>query len=626
MRVDFEPYARTGKTRGFRARMSDIIGPRPMYTRDHAFTSCSSEGGHPMSGFQNVDQYVQDSMESWHCPGVALSIVKGDAVLHQKVYGLRNVEHQLPMTEDTRFAMASVTKSFTAMSVALLVDEGKLAWDTPVREYMPEFILDDPYVTQHVTVRDMLSHRTGLPRHDFAAWRLDLPRATFITRMKHLQFSASFREKFQYNNLMYYAAAYLVEKVAGQPWEDFVAERIFSPLGMGASNFKPEPRQAGQVNAIGYRVDRDDIGNAKGLIPMPFGLHTELSPGAAGALFSTLADLTHWLKVQVNDGRVGDVHLVSPDNLKQMHLPQTIIPGGGLHEALLGTTIFTYGMGWFIEPYRGYTLIHHGGNVEGHSLIIGFVPQENIGVVALTNIAGLPVRDVLLYDSVDRALGLPDRAWNTRFHEVFDPMIVAQANAKQTATEERIDNAPPTHPMERYVGTYAADGYPDFAVQREGDALHACMVGSLDWSPLQHYHYNVFEWDLPDFDIRLKVHFLVTDTGDVDAISVPLESEVENIVFTRKQPQVTNDVIDALVGAYAPPIDGMVFTITAHAGKIYVAQMGSPPEEIQPYKLTDDVVGFSLKRDRLDFVRENGRIARLILKTPFMTLEAPRTE
>ncbi len=143
----------------------------------------------------------------------------------------------------------------------------------------------------------MLSHRTGLPRHDFAAWRLDLPRAEFIKRMRHLKFSTSFREKFQYNNLMYYAVAYLVESVAGQPWEEFVQQRIFAPLGMHASNFVPEPPLPDQVNALGYRVDRDVQGKVTGRTLMPFGRHTELSPGSAGALFSTLADLTQWISL-----------------------------------------------------------------------------------------------------------------------------------------------------------------------------------------------------------------------------------------------------------------------------------------------------------------------------------------
>lgn len=577
-----------------------------------------------MNRLKDYDQYVQDAMQSWHCPGVALALIRGDDEIFQSVHGFRDVEKQLAMTAETRFAMASVTKSFTAMSVALLVDEGKLEWDKPVREYMPEFILDDPYVTQHVTVRDMLSHRTGLPRHDFSAWRLDISRAEFIKRMKHFKFNATFREKFQYNNLMYYAAGYLVEKIAGQKWESFVQERIFNPLGMKASNFRPEPPQEGQFTAKGYRVDRDEDGGAKGLINMPFGLHTELSPGAAGALFSTLADLIQWMKVHVNNGRAGEVQLVSPDNLKQMHLPQTVIPGGGFYEALTGNMITTYGMGWFVEPYRGYTLIQHGGDVEGHSLVIAFVPEEKIGVIGLTNIAALPLRDVLLFESLDRALDLPARDWNKKFHEMVDPLIIGEAKAKQTAAEERIENAPSTHPLETFAGMYASDGYPDFAVRMNGDGLQACTVGSLDWSTLRHYHYDVFEWHLADFDTWVKVRFLTNDNGEIDLVSVPLEPDVDNILFTRKQPELSDAIITALVGEYNTSIEGIAFTVTAHEGKIFVAQTGRPPEEMKLYKLNEDLVGFRLRRSRFDFVREKDAITRMVLKTPDVTIEAPR--
>jgi CubicO group peptidase (beta-lactamase class C family) len=579
--------------------------------------------------FAQFDRYIEQAMESWDCPGVALAVMRGEEVLHQNVYGLRDVEAQLPLTEDTRFAVASVTKSFTAMSVALLVDEGKLEWDKPVREYMPEFILDDAYVTQHVTLRDMLSHRTGLPRHDFAAWRLDVPRAEFIRRMKHFKFSATFREKFQYNNLMYYAAAYLVEKIARQRWEDFVAERIFAPLGMDASNFQPEPPRPGQFNATGYRVDRDETGAAQGLIAMEFGQHTELSPGAAGALFSTLADLTQWLKLHVNEGRVGGVRLVSADNLKQMHLPQTVVPGVGFNEALLGNTIFTYGLGWFIEPYRGYTLVHHNGNVEGHSLIVGFVPQAQIGVVALTNIGMLPLRNVLLYEGLDRALELPEQDWNSRFHKMFDPIIEGQAKAKQTAAEERVAGGPATHPIEAYTGVYEADGYPDFAVRqvKEGEeaaGLLARTVGSLDWSALRHYHYNVFEFHLADFDMWIKVRFEVGDTGEVDGVSIPIEPAVDDVAFRRKEPELTQELIDLLVGEYDLPIEGLAVTISAHDGEIYAAQTGEPAKQISLYTVTDALVGFKMERTRLDFRREDGRITGLLLKMPVMTLEAPR--
>ncbi len=579
-----------------------------------------------MSRLQDFDPYIEQAMQSWHCPGVALALVERDEVLHQGAYGWRDVEGQLPMTPDSRFAMASVTKSFTAMSVALLVDEGRMAWDEPVREYMPEFVLDDAYVSHHVTVRDMLSHRTGLPRHDLSAWRLDSTRAEFIERMRHFKFSATFREKFQYNNLMYYATAYLVEKVAGQRWEDFVHERIFAPLGMGASNFVPEPPGPDQVNTKGYRVDRDEEGGAKGLIHMPFGRHSELSPGAAGALFSTLADLVQWLKVHINQGRAGSVQLVAPENLQQMHLPQMVVPGGGVSEALHGNTIFTYGMGWFIEPYRGHTLIRHGGNVEGFSLMVGFVPQAQLGVVALTNIGMLPLRDVLLCESIDRALGLERRDWNDKYHQVVDPQILAEARAVQTAAQERIDEAPPTHPLESYAGSYQAEGYPDFSVRCVEGRLQACIVGIFDWSQLRPYHYDIFEWHLVDIDHWVKIQFLVDTNGEVGSISIPLEGEVDDILFKRCPPELSQELVEALIGRYDTPVEGLGFAVTSRLDKVYITQTGGPPQEVKAYKLTDEWIGFTMGRARLDFARQEGEIRRLLFKGPATTLEAVRSD
>ncbi|MBK8020497.1 MAG: serine hydrolase [Chloroflexi bacterium] len=577
-----------------------------------------------MSRLDSFSSYVEAARVSWDCPGAAVAVVRGDDVLYREVFGHQDVENQIPVTQDTRFAMASVTKSFIAMAVALLVDEGKLEWDKPVREYMPEFILDDAYATQHVTIRDMLCHRTGMPRHDLSAWRRDIPLADFVKGMKHFKFSASFREKFQYNNLMYYATGYLIEKLSGQPFDQFVQQRIFGPLGMTASNFQPEPPLPGQETAWGYRIDRDDEGRLKQLVRTEHGKFTQLSPGAAGALFSTMADLTQWLKVHVNQGRIGETQFVSPNNLQQMHLPQMVIPGGGISEALTGNTIFNYGLGWFVEPYRGYTLVHHGGNLEGYSLIIGFVPAEKLGVVGLTNIGMMPLRDVILYEAIDRALDLPDRDWNARYHGLFDPIIVGMARGKQTAAAERIADASPTHALDAYVGVYAADGYPDVAVRREGDGLQASLVNSMDWSTLRHYHYDLFEWHHVDFDNWAKVSFVVNENGEIDAVSVPIEPEVDNVVFKRKPLVLPQDVIDALIGVYEPPVDGMLITVTSRDGKVYLTVQGGTPDEIKPYKLDESIVGLALKRTRFDFVREQNQITCLVMKSPGMTLEAPR--
>jgi len=579
-----------------------------------------------MADWNDFDRYVRDARPGWHCPGVAVAVLRGDDVVYRAAHGLRDVERGQPLTPETRFAMASVTKSFAAMSVALLVDAGELAWDRPVREVVPELVLHDATATAQLTLRDMLSHRTGLPRHDLAAWRLDLPRAEFVRRLRHLPLSAGFREKYQYNNLMYYVTAHVVERVAGQRWEDFVRERIFAPLGMTASNFVPEPPRDDLDNALGYRVERDEEGKATGLIPMPFGAHTELSPGSAGALFSTLDDQVRWLGLHANGGRWGDTRLVAEATCAQMHLPTTVVPAGGPKTALMGHELFAYGMGWFVEPYRGHTVVQHGGNVEGHSLMIGFVPRERTGVVVLANGAAMPLRDALFYEALDRALGLEPRDWNARFHGLYDEAFRGMAQGKLTATRERLADAPPTRPLDAYAGTYATDGYPDVEVRLEGDGLEARLVGSLGWSPLRHLHYDVFEWELTGFDTRMAVRFLTDDQGAIASLAAPIEPEVPDAVFRRRPIELPDEVLAALPGTYDTPIEGLSIAVTVTGGKVYATQTGGTPDELTAYLLVDEVVGFRHERTRLDFAREGGRIRGLTLKAPGLTLEAARRE
>lgn len=578
-----------------------------------------------MPNWSDLDDYVQEAMGSWNCPGVAIGVVRGDEVLHRAAYGLRDVGRDLPLTAETRFAMASVTKSFTAMSIALLVDEGKMGWDTPVREYLPELKLHDAYASEHLTARDMLSHRSGLPRHDLAAWRIDLPLADFVKRLRHLRPSASFRERFQYNNLMYNALAYVVERVAGQRWEDFVHERIFQPLGMNGSNFDPEPPQDGQVNALGYRIERDEQGHATDLVVMPFGAHTEVSPGAAGALFSTLDDQLRWVSLHANRGRWGDVQLVAPNTCEQMHLPVTIRPPSGIASEMLGHNLFTYGLGWAIEPYQGRVLVQHGGNVEGHSLMVGFMPSERIGVVALCNAAGTPLRDALLYELIDRGLGLASRDWSARFHGVYDHIFKGLGQGKATTVLERREDAPTSHGTEAYTGTFHTDGYPDAAVRLQDGALQMRLLGSLDWAPLQHVHFDVFNWDLSDFfETVLRVRFQTDEHGEIDAVAIGIEPAVDDIVFRRVPLELPAEVLEALPGVYATPIEGLSFTVALTQGKLYATASKGKPEELQPYLLTEGTVGLRQGRRRFEFKRVGDQIIGLTIKEPGLTLEATR--
>jgi CubicO group peptidase (beta-lactamase class C family) len=575
--------------------------------------------------FRSFDTYIKNTMESWDCPGVAIAIVKENEVVYRNAFGYRDVKQQLPLTADTRFPLASVTKSFTAMSAALLVDDGLLEWDKPVCHYMPEFILDDPYITRHITVRDMLSHRTGMPRHDKAAWRLDLPLAEFIKRMRHLKFSATFRERYQYNNLMYSATGYLVEKITGQTWQDFIRQRIFTPLGMTASNFDPATNAPGQLIAEGYRHERDEEGKVKELVHTPFGKYTDLSPGSAGALVSTLTDLTQWMKAHINDGVCDGVQLVSRANLKQMHSAQIVMPVNDMGYTMSGLTMMSYGMGWMMRPYPyvSGTLISHGGNVEGHSLEVGFMPEAKLGVVVLTNagISNVPI--ILLREAIDRMLGADGKDWNARFHKTYDPMLAAIGKGKTTSAEDRLDDAPATLALDAYVGSYAADGYPDFDVRMENGQLQACTVGSHRWSELRHYQYDVFEWHVVAWDYWVKVKFQINEAGEVGSVSIPIEPDVSNVEFVRKSVVIDEATLAAIVGKYDTEMPGLAFSISCKNGKLYWQDLNQPIEA----KACGDrgtEVEFRVNRSRAVFYRTDGVFTRVALKTPDATYEGYR--
>jgi hypothetical protein len=283
-----------------------------------------------------------------------------------------------------------------------------------------------------------------------------------------------------------------------------------------------------------------------------------------------------------------------------------------------------YGLGWAIQPFKGYKLVSHSGGTEGFTVNMAFIPQEQTGVIVLTNASELPVHEILTYTALEQALDLSSRDWNDAYHNLFDPILAGQARGKQTNEEERMSEAPPTHPLDTYAGTFSADGYPDFAVRLQDDTLQASTVGSIDEAPLHHYHYNIFEWHLREFDTRFKVTFQVNARGEVDALRIPLEPAVEPIVFKRKPLDLPDNLADALIGTYDTDIEGVSFRISRKNDAVYLTQEGGSPVEIKPVKLDDSQVTFRIQRTRFEFVRDDDGINTMVIKTSEMNLEARR--
>ena len=379
--------------------------------------------------FEGLGHAVKRWMVDWNVPGLALAVVKDRQVIHTGSYGLRDTRRGLPVTVETCFGIASCTKSFTATAIGILVDDGLLDWDKPVRDYLPAFQMRDTVATERMTPRDLLTHRCGLPRHDYVWVTSPATRLELLGRLRYLESSKDLRTAYQYNNLMYLAAGVLVEHMTGRTWEQFVRERILDPLKMDATRFWSDDFSRTEEVAVGYYK----LGNRLRRHPEPLGSKKQPHAVApAGGLASRVEDMCRWLQLQMAGGKAGRRVLISKENLSAIHSPQFVVPGSSMGEELLDAA---YGMGWIIQPYRGRRLIRHSGNYAGFNSSMSFMPGESLGVVVLTNVGASPLEMIVPFNVYDRLLGLDAVPWNARQRRTaLEPPVSGACEGRLRAT------------------------------------------------------------------------------------------------------------------------------------------------------------------------------------------------
>jgi len=329
------------------------------------FSSVARAQEAPLKEF---DDYVNKALKDWQVPGVAIAIVKDDKVVLAKGYGVRKFGDATPVNERTLFAIGSSSKAFTAASIAMLVDEGKLKWDDPVTKYLPEFELYDPYVTREMTVRDLLTHRSGLDRAEFIWLGTPFGRDEILRRIRYVKPSTSFRSTFGYQNIMYLAAGQVIARVSGKSWDQFIRDRIFSPLGMASSDTSINDLK-GQENVATAHAKVADKIQAISLLNID-----NIAP--AGSINSNVLDMAEWLRMQLAEGQYKGGRLISSGAMKEMHMPQTIIRTEPPWSLMAQDAHFiAYGMGWLLHDYRGRKVVEHGGDVLGMSALVAMIPE-----------------------------------------------------------------------------------------------------------------------------------------------------------------------------------------------------------------------------------------------------------
>jgi CubicO group peptidase (beta-lactamase class C family) len=468
---------------------------------------------------QGLSEFINKTMQEWKIPGLAIAIVEDSQIIFCEGFGKRDVEQNLIVTPQTLFAIGSCTKSFTTMALGILAERDLLGWDKPVRNYLPTFQLYDSYATEHMTPRDLVTHRSGLPRHDAVWYKTPFTRKEIFERLQYLEPTHELRTVFQYQNLMYMAAGYLVGEIAHSTWEEFVQQEIFNPLQMRDSNFSVETSQKADDFALPYREKNDNVER------LPF-CRVDVC-GPAGSINSNIADMAKWILLHLNQGKYGEKEILSARNLKEMHSPQIV-----MNQTLEYNDFFYYfyGLGWVITSYRGHNLIQHGGSIDGFSARTTLLPQDNIGIVVLTNMDKSPVIHTVTYYVCDHLLGLDEAPWNERMKEKYAQAEEATAKAKEQIASARKTGTQPSHPLEDYTGYFDHPAYGILSVEIHDNRLTATHNSNI--YKLEHYHYDIFvEYEL--FEQPKLISFLTDNKGNISSLTVPLEPTVKEILFTR---------------------------------------------------------------------------------------------
>ncbi len=574
--------------------------------------SFSTKAKKALSGFEDI---VQKGLKGLNVPGVAVAVIVEDEVILAKGYGYRNIEKEKPMTADTLLAIGSSSKAFTTFAMGSLADQGKLDWEEPVRTYIPWFRLYDPFASEHLTPRDLVTHRAGRPRHDLVWYNnSESSRKELVQKLDYLKPTADLRTRFQYNNLMFLTAGYLVEVLTGKTWENAVRALVLDPLGMKRTNFSVNDSQKDPDHALPYRESKGKIER------IPFRNITTMGP--AGAINSSVSEMARWVIVHLNHGKNKGEQILNPQTVQDMHLAH--MPTGNT-PVLAEVTPSSYGMGWFVDNYRGHSRVHHGGNIDGFSALISFFPKDGIGFVVLANKNGTSLPELLVRHAADLILGY-EKNWLTEAIKQKEKGKEMDKEAREKKSTRQVKGTNPAHSLSDYEGLYMHPGYGSLSVFLKKENIYFTFndITTL----LKHWHYETFNSQRgvdPTFE-DMKLTFRTDVNGQVASFEAPFEPTMDEIVFTKQPNPCYFDpaFLQKFVGKYS--LTGQTITISLKGKNLTAYIPGQPEYELIP-TLGDEFTMKQLKVIQLKFkIDKTGTVTALVLIQPEGIYEAKRVK
>lgn len=474
-----------------------------------------------------IDKAAEAVRKAWKTPGMAIAVINGDDVYTQG-YGIRELGKDDLVTPDTLFAIASTTKAFTTTAIAMLVDEGKMSWDDHPRKYIPFFKLSDPVADANVTLRDLVSHRTGMPRHDGLWYNSTWSREEIVRRYGLAKPSTPFRSTYEYANIPFLAAGLAVGAASGGTWEEFVKTRIFDPLGMTNSNFRGEDAQKNPDHAGPH-------GKFKGkLIVVPRYNNDRECP--AGGINTSANDMSKWMQFHLANGEFRGNRLISEEKILETRKPHIPVPieNPDKYGFDSGTNISSYCLGWGLCDYRGLTVTSHGGCIDGFTTEVWLIPKEKIGIAVFANSTYGPMVNVLPRYIADLIFNLPKRRWISEFKSraKTQALEAKQKKAEEKQSGKRYARTKPSHELDAYIGEYEEPAYGILKIAKQDGALIA--THNKRTVKLKHIHFDTFSGknDVPEANVSMKITFTLDQNGEVASARFvePLEVEFKKVV------------------------------------------------------------------------------------------------
>lgn len=531
---------------------------------------------------EGIDEYLVEACKRWNAPGCAVVILKDNKVAYCKGIGNRDISNKLEWTTQTLHAIASSTKSFTATAIAMMVEDGILEWDRPIRDYVSEFKLKDPMASNNTTIVDILCHRTGLPSHSFIGGNDEFEFDKIFEHLQHLEFTKPFRTTFQYSNLLYAAIAKIIEEISGMSYGKFLSKRIFKPLRMKNSTLSFRELKESPDHAVPYDENLEENWT-------PDVMHDISSAG--GGIISSIDDIGKWIKFNLDKGKARGKQLVTAENLVNLYHPLFIFPGtSGNRPDRLFWYQGGYGLGWQSVIYRGEKMVFHGGGYPGYDTQVRFFPDRNIGLGVFVN-KNFYVAHGIVYDLIDRMLGFEPHDWVGETMENEARMIQAMQQAKEALKGITSVGPKPTRSLGEYVGKFHHPGYGSLKVILEDNSL-LIQFGSLTY-PLTHYQYDTFHFAIEVFEFSAFVTFQFDTNGEVHGFTANVEEAIDPVLFKMvpDERMWTEEFLERMTGKYSF-MEEIVEIKLKGEDTLILTHPHRPPQDLSPIrKMRFDLTG-----------------------------------